>query len=237
MSRSTSKIASIRRTASIASGALATSASTNSLRRPCPSAAIPALRAEGARRRWQHHPLARQMRRQRRAHRLGAHERTHGRLVRCRMGGGRFVLGCGGLEFLELHLQLVEQLAAALGGGAEAVTLHLGDQQLQMRDHRLGTRGAGLELTPRGTLGEQRRLQRVDVVGKRVGPVAHADDRITLVRGRARGIFRKVTTGPTLSGQLRPPGPLRVPPIDPFQHITELGCRNRQRPRPPARAR
>ena len=34
MSRSTSKIASIRRTASIASGALATSASTNSLRRP-----------------------------------------------------------------------------------------------------------------------------------------------------------------------------------------------------------
>ena len=53
-------------------------------------------------------------------------------------GRGCRSLGRRGLEFLELQLQLVKQLAAAFGGGAEAVVPHLGDQQLQMRDHRLG---------------------------------------------------------------------------------------------------
>ena len=90
------------------------------------------------------------------------------------LAGGRFVLGRGGLEFLELHLQLVEQLAATLRRGAEPVALHLGDQQLQVRDHRLGAGGAGLELAPRGTLGEQRCLQRVDVVGERIESGVHA---------------------------------------------------------------
>ena len=41
-------------------------------------------------------------------------------------------------EFAEFQLELVDQLAAALGRGAEAVMLELGDQQLEMRHHRLG---------------------------------------------------------------------------------------------------
>src|SRR3981081_1433241 len=75
-------------------------------------------------RRWQDDPLARQMRRQRSADRLRACEGTNKRLVRCRVGGGLSIFGRGGLEFLELHLQLIEQLAAAFGRGAKAVTLH-----------------------------------------------------------------------------------------------------------------
>jgi hypothetical protein len=51
----------------------------------------------------------------------------HGRLIRRRVGG-HFILGRGGLEFFELHLQLVEQFATALGRGAETVALHFGDQ-------------------------------------------------------------------------------------------------------------
>lgn len=74
------------------------------------------------------HPLARQVRRQRCAYGLGARERAHRRPVCDRTGSGRFVFGGCRLEFLELDLQLVEQLAPTLGGGAEAVTLHLCDQ-------------------------------------------------------------------------------------------------------------
>ena len=97
----------------------------------------------------------------------------HGCVVVRRGGGSDFILGRGRFEFLELHLQLVEQLAATFRRGAEPIALHLGDQQLQMRNHRLRTRGAGLELAARRTLGEQRRLERVDVIGKRVGGGVH----------------------------------------------------------------
>ena len=105
--------------------------------------------------------------RQRSANRLGASEWAHGRLVRRRVGGGCFILGRGGLEFLELHLQLVEQLAAAFGRSAEAVTLHFGDQQLQMRDHRLGARGAGFRLAARLLLGGEGGPQCFDIGGNR----------------------------------------------------------------------
>ena len=114
-------------------------------------------------RRWQYDPLARQMSRQRAANRLRPREGTHGRLIRRRVGG-HFILGRGGLEFLELHLQLVEQFAAAFGRGAETVALHFGDQQLEMRDHRLGAGGAGFRLATRRALGRECSAQRVDVV-------------------------------------------------------------------------
>jgi hypothetical protein len=39
----------------------------------------------------------------------------------------------GGLEFFELHLQLVEQLAATFRGGTEALALQLGDQHSSFR--------------------------------------------------------------------------------------------------------
>ena len=132
-----------------------------------------ATAARAARRRWQYDALAGQMRWQWCPHRLGTAERTHRRVVVRRGGGSDFILGRGRFEFLELHLQLVEQLAATFRRGAEPIALHLGDQQLQMRNHRLRTRGAGLELAARRTLGEQRRLERVDVIGKRVGGGVH----------------------------------------------------------------
>ena len=52
-------------------------------------------------------------------------------------------LGRVGFQFLELQFQLVEQLAAALGGLAILVAPQLGDDQLQVRDHGRGARGAG----------------------------------------------------------------------------------------------
>ena len=60
--------------------------------------------------------------------------------------GGRLVLGGGGLQLLELQLQLVEQPAAALGRWPEPLAPQLGDHQLQMRDHRLGAGRPGLGL-------------------------------------------------------------------------------------------
>ena len=105
-----------------------------------------AARATG--RRWQHDPLARQVRRQRRAHRLGTRERTHIRRVRLCRGGGCILFGGLGLEFLELHLQLVEQFAAALGGGAEAIALQLGDQQLEVRETNRGKTPGGVGVRP-----------------------------------------------------------------------------------------
>jgi hypothetical protein len=112
----------------------------------------------------QHDALARQMRRQRRTHRLGTRERAHVRRVRLRRRGGSLVFSGGGLEFLELHLQLVQQLSATLGGGTEAIAFHLGDQQLQVRHHRLGARRARLVFAAGRALGKQRRLQCVYVV-------------------------------------------------------------------------
>ena len=122
---------------------------------------------------------------QRRTHRLGPRERAHRRRLRLGRSGG-LVLGDGGLELLELHLHLVEQLAAAFGGGAEAIAVEPGDHQLQMRNHRLRTRGAGLELAPCRPLGQQGGLQRVDVVGNGVGGLAHGQNRIIVRRSRAR---------------------------------------------------
>ena len=55
----------------------------------------------------------------------------HGCVVVRRGGGSDFILGRGRFEFLELHLQLVEQLAATFRRGAEPIALHLGDQQLR----------------------------------------------------------------------------------------------------------
>src|SRR4051794_13855799 len=104
-----------------------------------------AARARGGRR--DDHALARQMRRQRCADRLPAGEAPHHRAAgRLRGGfGGDLVRRGARLELLELQLQLVEQLAA-FRGGTEALAPQLGDEQLQLRDHRLGARRASLRL-------------------------------------------------------------------------------------------
>jgi hypothetical protein len=76
----------------------------------------------------------------------------------CIFRGARF-------QLLELQFQLVEQLAAALGRLPKPLALHLGDQQFEISDHRLGAGGPRLRLLPRRTLGSQRRLQCGNVVG------------------------------------------------------------------------
>ena len=107
-------------------------------------------RSTGRRSGRDHHPLARQMRRKRRAHRLSAGERAH-RRARGRCRGG-FVLGRVRRGFLELQFQLVEQLAAALGGMPVLLAPQLGDQQLQVR-HIASAPEARASACSRGALG------------------------------------------------------------------------------------
>ncbi len=90
--------------------------------------------------------------------------------------GGTGVLGGGRLQLLELQLQLVEQPAPVLRRRPEPLALQLGDHQLQMRDHRLGAGRPRLGLAACRALGEERRLQRLEVVGNGVGRAAHAAD-------------------------------------------------------------
>jgi hypothetical protein len=130
--------------------------------------------------RGQYDALARQMCRQRAADRLRAGEGTNGCLLR-RLVGDRFSLGRRGLEFLELHLQLVEQLTATLGGGAKPVTLHFGDQQLQMHDHRLGAGSPGFRFAACLLFRRQSGSKGVDVRGNRF---VHGDD--SIVKGSRR---------------------------------------------------
>ena len=59
----------------------------------------------------------------------------------------------------------------------------LGDQQLQMRHHRLGAGGAGFRLAARQLLGRKRGAQRVDVVGQGVGSGRHDGDSSTSRQG------------------------------------------------------
>ena len=69
-------------------------------------------------------------------------------------------------QLLELQLQLVEQTLAALGARPVKLAPKLGDQQLLMRDQRLGARQFGACLN-------QRHLQCIRIV-KVIGALAHA---------------------------------------------------------------
>ena len=129
---------------------------------------LAAASGTGARRR-DNDPFARQMRRQRRAPRPPPDKTVHCRRRAKRCRSGDLSLGGSGLQLLELQLQLVEQVAAAFRRLSELLALHPGNQQLQMCHHRFGTRGARFGLLPRDALGNQRRLQRIDVVGDRLG--------------------------------------------------------------------
>jgi hypothetical protein len=83
------------------------------------------------------------------------------------------VLAGGSNQLAQLELQLVEQLAAALRRGAILVVLEPGDQQLEVRHHRLGTGGPRLGLAPGRLLRRQRGAQRVDIGGDGVRPGHH----------------------------------------------------------------
>ena len=133
------------------------------------------------------HTFARQMFWQWRAYRSATQECAND-TIRDRCGR---ILGCRRLQLLEFEFHLVEQLATALGGGAEPFVLQLGDQQLQMRHHRLGTRGTCFRLATRQLLCRKRGAQRLDVVRHRVGSSHRESDRITPHRCHARRICSK----------------------------------------------
>ena len=87
-----------------------------------------------------HDPLARQMRRQ--TDRAPACDAMNALDVRAaRIGSGTAVASsaASASSSSSCKLHLVEQFAAAFGGGAVVVVPELGDHQLQMRHHRLGT--------------------------------------------------------------------------------------------------
>jgi hypothetical protein len=88
-------------------------------------------------------------------------ERVHRRAADRR----RRDLGRARCRFLELQLQLVEQLAATLGGLPVLFASQLGDLQLVIGDQRLSARGARLGLLPRFPLGGKSRRQRRDRLG------------------------------------------------------------------------
>ncbi len=96
------------------------------------------------------------MRRKWRAPRLPAGELVHRRAASRRRRD--LVLGGARRRLLELQLQLVEQLAAALGGLPVLLAAQLGDLQFIVGDQRLGAGGARLGLLPRFPLARQRRL-------------------------------------------------------------------------------
>ncbi|KAF2174632.1 hypothetical protein K469DRAFT_686407 [Zopfia rhizophila CBS 207.26] len=139
-------------------------------------------------------------------------------------GLGRVLAG-GRDQLVELEFQLVEQLAAALGGGAEPVMLELGDQQLEMRHHRLGARDTRLGLAARQLFGRKGGAQGGDIIGQGVRRGCHAVDGITDPRlAGSRNACRSA-----LSRDLRAPCPLWVPPVDPVEHVGQLRTRDRHR--------
>ena len=109
------------------------------------------------------HALARQMLRQRPAGRLAPREGPHGlgrRLIARRL---RLSLGLVLLELEQLQLELVEQ-RAALRRLAEPFVPQLGDLVLELLDQQRLVADLRAMRLP---LGQQHRLQRLDVVGER----------------------------------------------------------------------
>jgi len=76
-------------------------------------------------------------------------------------------------RFLELQFELVEQLAATLGGLPVLLALELGDHELVMGDQCLGTRGARFRLLASLPFGGQRCRQRGNVTGEVLGLDRH----------------------------------------------------------------
>ncbi len=93
--------------------------------------------------------------------------------------GRQLVLGRQGLELLQLQLHLAEQTDGALGARTEAVAVELLDLQPEVRDQR---QVAGLLRPGGGDIGErgqERCLERVDVIGQggRIGVHARSGSR------------------------------------------------------------
>jgi hypothetical protein len=121
--------------------------------------------AAGARRRCRmNDPPPRQIGGKVAARRLAPREAPH---LDARRLGLRLVLCRGRGEFFELELHLLDQPLAALGARTKLLALHLGDHQLQVLDQRRRAHELGARL-------DQRRLQRLGVVGKGISCRRHA---------------------------------------------------------------
>jgi len=129
------------------------------------------------------HPLARQMLGEGLARWPHAGEGRHIGGVRDGPLGGYLVLGRRSLELLEDQGHLIEQLHAAFRALTIELAGQLGDLQPLVRDQSLIVGGLGLGhrqfgRDPRcpGALGDQRRLQRGDIVGEVIGHLHHGPD-------------------------------------------------------------
>jgi hypothetical protein len=96
--------------------------------------------------------------------------------------GGRVLLGHRLLEIGELELELLDQPGAALGGLAEPLAPHPGEQQLEALDLQPGAGHLGLDDArpllggeAGRALGEDHRVRSGEVVGERVRAVHEAD--------------------------------------------------------------
>ena len=140
-----------------------------------------------------------------RPHRLLAGEAGYDGPILTGLGlGGEFVFGRARLQLFELQLELVEQLAAALGRWPEALALQFGDDQLQMRDHGFGAGSAGFRLPAGRALGDQRRFKGVDPFGENVGCNRHERDSTTIARhcdDLAQWVSQLVAPYPTACGR------------------------------------
>ena len=144
------------------------------------------------RRRIDHHALARQVVGERVALGAAAGEGAHRRRFGDRLFCRQLVLGGARLQLLELERELVDQLRRALRLLSKNLALELGDPQLLRRDQRHVLR----RFRPRDrqlrrdfqaprTLGDERRFQGGDVVGKRLSSGIHVTQRIIdfVIRG------------------------------------------------------
>jgi hypothetical protein len=117
------------------------------------------------------------------AHRPLARECCHARGLGRGHLSQEFVFTGRGLQFLELQLHLVQQTHRPLGALTVELTPQLLDLQLHMRDQCLVVGELGLRRrrhslggNPFRALGDQCRLQGVDVVRQHVGRDRHAID-------------------------------------------------------------
>ena len=146
-----------------------------------------AAAARAGRRRINHHPLARQMVGEGVALGAPAGEGPNRRRLRGRLFRRQFVFRGAGREFLELERQLVDQPRRTLRPLPVDLALELGDPELLggnqgqvLRGFRLRDRQLRHDFLAPRALGDERRFQGGDVVGKGLGSGIHAMQGITI---------------------------------------------------------
>src|SRR5215470_6873367 len=141
----------------------------------------------------------------------------------------RLRLGLCGILFqlTEAKFELFEN-GTALGGLAVPLVAQLGDGELHLLDQQRPRFRLGLGGKARRFRGENHRLERRNVVRKRISGQGHATSKAQSRAPRPANV-RRESKGRVLSRGLRTPRALRHPPIDAFEQIAELRRRDRHR--------